>query len=360
MKALWTLTYYTAVQAARDKVALFWTLAFPVMLMVIIGSVFGESDSASLPVGLVVLDEGPAGQAVMQALEGIPLIELSTGAEEAELAALHEGNRRAVVIIPEGLSAAWQRREPATVHVHLDVSQQQAADTALSVAQQVVEGVQREFTQQPSLVAIETRAVQAERFRPIDYIAPGILALSVAQLGLFGAITLVEQRQQRLLRRLQATPVSRWMVLLSMIIVRLATAFLQTGILLGVALAFFRIQVVGSWPAIIGIVVFGTLSFLALGFLLGALAPSAEALIAIVQMINFPMMFLSGALFPLDFMPEFLRPVAVALPLTYLADILRQVMVDATPYASLLQGAGILLLFMLASALLSWRFFRWE
>ena len=71
-------------------------------------------------------------------------------------------------------------------------------------------------------------------------------------------------------------------------------------------------------------------------------------------------MFLSGALFPLDFMPEILRPVAVVLPLTYLADILRQIMVDATPYATVLQGLGVLLLFMVASALLSWRFFRWE
>lgn len=360
MKALWTLTYYTGVQFARDKVALFWTLAFPVVLMVIIGFAFGESGTTSLPVGLVIEDRGPAGQAVAGALAAIAVLDVSNGTQADELAALAEGDRRAVVIIPEGLSNAWQRREVATVQVHLDSSQQQSAGTALSIVQQVLEGLQREFTQQPSLVAIETHSVQAERFRPIDYIAPGILALSIAQLGLFGATTLVEQRQQRLLRRLQATPISRWMMLLSMIIVRLVTAFVQTGILLGVALALFRIQVVGSWPAIIGIVVFGTLVFIALGFFLGALAPSAEALIAIVQMVNFPMMFLSGALFPLDFLPEFLHPIAVALPLTYLADILRQIMVDATPYATVLQGLGVLMLFMVASALLSWRFFRWE
>ena len=40
MKALWTLTYYTGLQFARDKVALFWTLVFPIVLMVIIGSGF--------------------------------------------------------------------------------------------------------------------------------------------------------------------------------------------------------------------------------------------------------------------------------------------------------------------------------
>ena len=99
---------------------------------------------------------------------------------------------------------------------------------------------------------------------------------------------------------------------------------------------------------------------IALGYVFGVIAPSAQALIAIVQMVQFPMMFLSGALFPLDFLPEFLHPIAVVLPLTYLADILRQIMVDATPYASIMQGLVILLLFMVASALFSWRFFRWR
>ena len=115
VKALWTLTYYTGVQFARDKVALFWTLAFPVVLMVIIGYAFGDSGTASLPVGLVIEDRGPAGQAVAGALAGIPLFEVSTGSQEEELAALNEGDRRAVVIIPSDLTAAWQRRELATV-----------------------------------------------------------------------------------------------------------------------------------------------------------------------------------------------------------------------------------------------------
>ena len=99
---------------------------------------------------------------------------------------------------------------------------------------------------------------------------------------------------------------------------------------------------------------------IALGYVFGAIAPSAQALIAIVQMVQFPLMFLTGALFPLDFLPEFLHPIAVVQPLMYLADIPRQIMVDATPYASVLQGMGVLLLFMVVSALLSWRYFRWE
>ena len=75
---------------------------------------------------------------------------------------------------------------------------------------------------------------------------------------------------------------------------------------------------------------------------------------AIVQMVQFPMMFLSGALFPLDFLPEFLHPIAVVLPLTYLADI-RQIMVDATPR----QCKGSLAT-LHGCVRATFRFFRWE
>ena len=55
----------------------------------------------------------------------------------------------------------------------------------------------------------------------------------------------------------------------------------------------------------------------------------------LTQIINFPMMFLSGLFFPLSLMPDWICPVAHVLPLTYLADALRQVIVGATPTYSL-------------------------
>jgi ABC-2 type transport system permease protein len=72
------------------------------------------------------------------------------------------------------------------------------------------------------------------------------------------------------------------------------------------------------------------------------------------------MLFLSGIFFPVEALPSFIRPVTNALPLTYLADALRQVMVDATPSHSMAVNGLVLLGWLVGSGLLAIRYFRWE
>jgi ABC-2 type transport system permease protein len=59
-------------------------------------------------------------------------------------------------------------------------------------------------------------------------------------------------------------------------------------------------------------------------------------------------------------MPAWIRPVVIAMPLTYLADALRQIMVGATPVYSLWVDLGVLAAWLVVSAALAVRFFRWE
>ncbi|MBA2569577.1 MAG: ABC transporter permease, partial [Chloroflexi bacterium] len=62
----------------------------------------------------------------------------------------------------------------------------------------------------------------------------------------------------------------------------------------------------------------------------------------------------------IDFMPEFLRPVATLMPLTYLGDALRQVMVGGAPFATLTVDALVLATWLIGSFVISARFFRWQ
>jgi ABC-2 type transport system permease protein len=72
------------------------------------------------------------------------------------------------------------------------------------------------------------------------------------------------------------------------------------------------------------------------------------------------MMFLSGIFFPLAILPEWLRGVAILMPLTYLGDALRQVMVGGIPFAPLPVDVAVLAIWMLACTYISGRFFRWQ
>jgi ABC-2 type transport system permease protein len=122
----------------------------------------------------------------------------------------------------------------------------------------------------------------------------------------------------------------------------------------------FKFQIIGNMALLAGFVLLGALMFVALGYLISGLAKTQESVIGISQLINFPMMFLSGLFFPVDFMPAWIRPVVTAMPLTYLADALRQIMVGATPVYSLWVDLGVLAAWLVVSAALAVRFFRWE
>ena len=77
------------------------------------------------------------------------------------------------------------------------------------------------------------------------------------------------------------------------------------------------------------------MAFLALGYVIASFAKTEDAANGMTSIIQFPMMFLSGTFFPIDQMPDFLQAIARLIPLTYLADALRQVMVGGAAFAPL-------------------------
>jgi ABC-2 type transport system permease protein len=184
--------------------------------------------------------------------------------------------------------------------------------------------------------------------------------MALMQLGVFAAIPLAAQREKLILKRLGATPLRRWALVVSNILMRLLIAGLQAAIIIGIGIALFDVDVIGSPFVVAGLVALGAVTFTAIGYVIASYAKTEESANALTSIVQFPLMFLSGIFFPIDFMPEFLRPIAAVLPLTYLGDALRQVMVGGTPYVPLAVGVAILAGWLVASFAISARFFRWQ
>jgi ABC-2 type transport system permease protein len=131
-------------------------------------------------------------------------------------------------------------------------------------------------------------------------------------------------------------------------------------IIVGVGTAFYDVEISGSWLLIGALILLGSLSFIALGYVIASFAPSEDAANGMTSAVQFPLMFLSGTFFPIDAMPDFLKTVARALPLTYLGDGLRQVMVDGTPFAPLWVCFAFLAVWLVVCFGIAARFFRWQ
>jgi len=187
------------------------------------------------------------------------------------------------------------------------------------------------------------------------------MAMALMQLGLFATVApLVTLRQEQVLRRLGATPLPRWQLLVSQVLFRLSIGVLQCAIILGVSISFFNVQIVGNPLALFGLIILGAIMFISLGYLIASLARTVESANGISQAINFPMLFLSGIFFPLVFLPAFLAPIVKALPLTYLGDAFRQVAVGTVPQFPLMVDILVLAGWAIVCSLLAARFFKWD
>jgi ABC-2 type transport system permease protein len=185
--------------------------------------------------------------------------------------------------------------------------------------------------------------------------------MALMQLGLFGtAQPLVALREQGVLRRLSATPLPRWTVLSSQIATRLTIALAQTIVTVAVGVLVFQVPMQGNPLALLAMVILGALTFIALGYMVAAFSKNQETASAISSLLNFPMMFLSGLFFPVEFVPAFLQPIVAIIPLTYLVDALRQIMIGTNPVFPLPLDVGVLLAWFAGALVLALRFFKWE
>ena len=360
MNALLTLTVANIRSFVRDRAALFWTLAFPLIFVILFGSIFSGGDSVRT-IGFADEDATPASAQLKAAFAAAPNVELAEGVEADLLERMRKGEVSSVIVVPAGYGeTVAAKAAPATLRVYTDPSQSAADGGTRQLVGFVLSQVNQQITGQAPAVVPGFESVQTNDLSFISYLVPSILGMSLMQLGVFSAIPLVADREKLILKRLQATPLRRWQLVGSNVLTRLLIAVFQTVIIIAVGMFLYDVQVAGSWLMIGFLVLLGSLAFIALGYVIASFAPTEEAANGMTSVVQFPLMFLSGTFFPIDAMPDALKMVARAMPLTYLGDALRQTMVDGTPFSPLWICIAVLIGWLVVCFGIAARFFRWQ
>jgi ABC-2 type transport system permease protein len=360
MRALLLLTVANIKSFTRDRSALFWTLAFPLIFVLLFGSIF-SGGSSERTIGFADSDVTPASAQLKQAFAGLPNVKIVNGSEGELLDRMKKGDVSTVVVVPLGYGQQIATNTgPADVTVYTDPSQSQAEAATRQLVGFVLSAVNQAASGVPPAVRPIFTPVQTTNLTFISYLVPSILGMSLMQLGVFAAVPLVADRQKLILKRLQATPLRRWQLVGSNVLMRLLIAVVQTTIIVGVGSVAYHVQVAGSWLLIGSLILLGSLAFIALGYVIASFAATEDAANGMTSAVQFPLMFLSGTFFPIDAMPEALRTIARAMPLTYLGDGLRQVMVDGTPFSPLWVCFAVLIVWLVVCFGIAARFFKWQ
>jgi ABC-2 type transport system permease protein len=152
----------------------------------------------------------------------------------------------------------------------------------------------------------------------IDYYVPGYLAVVIASVGLIGLpVHLAALRERGVLRRLRASSVSMTSVFVAQTAVHFAIAVIGSIGLLAAAKLIYGFDSPSSIGGVAVAFTLSTLAFVAVGFLIGSLAPTARAAQAIGLVLFFPMWLLSGAGPPPSVMTDVMRQISDVMPLTH-------------------------------------------
>ncbi|PVG81568.1 ABC transporter permease [Nocardioides gansuensis] len=335
----------------RDRAAVFFAIIFPLMFLVLFGGIFtdrGQSQLDLIQVGDVTLiDQLPA--EARAAFEEVFTVEESTD-RAAALDEVRQGDADVVVEMRGNELVA-----------HYTRTDQVGAAIVQGTLRSFVDGANVAVSGQPPVFSFSSQAVEDDSLQTIQYVTPGLLGWAVAMSAAFGAAaTLNGWRSSKLLRRLQLAPVGTGTLVSARVAVTVGIALAQMAIFLGLGAAAFGLVLTGAWPMAVPLLVVGTLCFMAIGLLSGAVAKTTEGAVNMANFIVLPMAFLSGSFFPLDGAPGWLQAISRLLPLRHLNDGMTDVMVRGEPWSAALLPMGVLAVFAIVVTALAAKLFRWE
>jgi len=368
VNGFWTWVLANLKLFFRDRGTLFWSIVFPIFFMGLLGLGFGRTDPIDFRIGIVDEDGTPWSDQLRGVMgnESLPFAITNYTTLDPATAAVEGDDLDLVLVIPRGFSDFMNLSVSgvnATLQlpVYWGVSDRGAGSVAVGFVQDVLDGFYRAVTQNPPRVSVDPTALNARSLEYIDFLAPGILAMSVMQNGVFGlSLFIVSAREKRILKRFQATPAGAAYILAGRIIPALLISLVQVGLLLSVAILAFGVSIVGNFGILLIAVMFGAIVFICLGFLISSIAKTAENAEQLTNVATLPMFFLGGVFIPVDRLPEAVQAISYAMPLTYFSDSLRAIMLHDAGLAEVAVSLGVMGAFAAVVFLLAVKLFKWE
>jgi ABC-2 type transport system permease protein len=367
---------------ARDRLALFFIVLLPVVIILIIGVTFGDAASQRLPVGVVDQGAGRLGNELRAGLEASPALDARAYADVDGLRkAVRRGVVSAGVVLPAGYDRALRAGDQAQVTFVVDQTRPAPfpvrSAVAAVVARQAAQVKAARFAAEQEAVPFDAaldraRAVAAGQAAVrveattiggradalptgFNYTAPANLVLFVFITSLAGAAGLIEARRLGVTRRLLATPTTASTILAGEALGRFAIALLQSLIIFGVGWLVFGVDWGDPVAALLLVVVFALVAT-GVGMLIGSVLRNAEQATSIGPLVGIGLGMLGGCMWPLAIVPAPMRAVGHLFPHAWAMDAFIALIAKGEDVAGIAPQLAVLAGFAAALlALATWR-----
>jgi len=345
----------------RNKGAIVFTLLIPVALMSIFGFL-SRGSAPSIQIGLTNKSTTEVAQQFTTALKAVGVFKTREIDEAQAATELGKGNLDLHVIIPEDFGKVVDGKPMnSSIQTRFNSGKPQSGRIATLVITEIVTNIDRKLTNSPSVLEVKSEGVTTNNLGYFDFILPGILSMSIMQLGIFGvAFSFVAWKSNGALRRIQATPVHPVYFVFAQAVVRLLVVLTTAVILLTFGTYFFNFHMLGSYFNFFVVAILGILIFLGIGFAIAGWARDETQVAPVANLIQLPLLLLSGIFFPRDGFPSWLKTITDYSPLTYVSHGLRKVANEGVGLADLPEDMIGMSVWLVVVYVVAVRLFRWE
>ncbi len=228
---------------------------------------------------------------------------------------------------------------------------QSSVDTGIELADTVINDIEdaMAYLRGTALpIQLDVSSVAGRPLSTKDAVVPSLIALSILWTGvLCGAILMVSEEEEGMSQRLRLTDAGPLAVPTSKVLLATAVVFTQS-----IAMLLIAVAILGAFashiPLALLVIAVASFSCIGIGLVIAAFARQVTGAVILSVLVTFPLIFMTGAVFPLSQMPSFMQWLARAVPVTYAIEALSGVMLRAETIADVAWEIGVLLAFGVA------------
>lgn len=367
-RSLYTIFIFTKLSTKRffrDRLALFFTIVFPLIFLFIFGGLnSGDNSDISFNVGVINNSETQFAKDYISRIEGSSFFEINNEISTFDQARekMNRGELDATIILPESFGDTDGKPYPSgELQLRYTQNNQSAGQTIATVLEGQLKEINSAFVESDTPFTVTAEETNERGLSSFDYAFAGLLGFAIVGLGIFGPVNVFpELKKQGILRRLHTTPLKVWQYFTANALSQSLIGLLTTLIMFAVAIIVFDLSVIGNVFELTLFVILSIISILAIGLAIGGWASNERQAAPLANIIVFPMIFLSGTFFPRFLMPEWLQQVSAFLPLTPVIDGVRLIATEGKHLVEIAPQVGLIVAWTIIIYIIAFRVFRWE
>lgn len=361
LTAIWAIARASLKAILRSPSAVIFSIFFPLIFIL----VFGFIGNSSGPVYRIALADGcDTANPVLDSLKQVKNIRIVVYKDSASLESdLVKGRITGVMDIRKvGDSAS---KSDYQVYFHATTASADKFATFLPLLENTLTRIDRNRFQGIKTTAkVEPIIRQVRKYRTIDFILPGQLGFSMLSAGVFGvAFLFFNLRQQLVIKRFFATPVSKAAIILGEGLSRVIFQMITAVVIIGMGYFAFDFTLVNGWQTFAEIMVLSFIAllvFMGFGFIVSGLAKNESSIPPLANIVTLPQFLLAGTFFSIEAFPSWLQPLCRILPLTYFNDAMRKISFEGAGLLDCWPQIGVLIIWGIIVYLAAIKIFRWE